>query len=268
MKDLNANDIEGGDADDRRLRPLDGPRGGGERSWQAEQAPQGGLRRASIREKVYRVDEAITIVKSNAKAKFDETVEIALNLGVDPRHADQMVRGVVTLPHGTGKTVRVAVFAKGDKAEEARAAGADVVGAEDLVEQVQGGTDRFRPLHRHARHDGHRRPAGQGARPEGPDAEPEARHGHAERRARPSRRPRAARSSSASRRPGSSMPASARRASTRTSCARTFDAFVDAIKAQAGRRQGQIPEEGRAQLDHGPRREGRSAEPERLTRAR
>src|SRR5437868_3129081 len=93
--------------------------------------------------KLYGVDEAIALAKANATAKFDETIEIALNLGVDPRHADQMVRGVVTLPAGTGKDVRVAVFAKGDKAEEALKAGADVVGAEDLMETIQGGTIDF-----------------------------------------------------------------------------------------------------------------------------
>jgi large subunit ribosomal protein L1 len=82
-------------------------------------------------------------VKERAKAKFDETIEVAINLGVDPRHADQMVRGVVTLPNGTGRTQRVAVFARGPKAEEAKAAGADVVGAEDLVEKVQGGNIDF-----------------------------------------------------------------------------------------------------------------------------
>jgi large subunit ribosomal protein L1 len=95
------------------------------------------------REKLYGVDEALGIVKTNATAKFDETIEVALNLGVDPRHADQMVRGVVTLPAGTGKTVRVAVFAKGAKADEATAAGADIVGAEDLMETIQGGTIDF-----------------------------------------------------------------------------------------------------------------------------
>ena len=89
--------------------------------------------------KHYGIDEAIGLAKANATAKFDETIEIALNLGVDPRHADQMVRGVVTLPAGTGKDVRVAVFAKGDKAEEAKAAGADVVGAEDLMADMQAG---------------------------------------------------------------------------------------------------------------------------------
>ncbi len=95
------------------------------------------------RERLYGVDEAIGILKTNATSKFDETIEVALNLGVDPRHADQMVRGVVTLPAGTGKDVRVAVFARGGKADEARAAGADVVGAEDLMETIQGGTIDF-----------------------------------------------------------------------------------------------------------------------------
>ena len=95
------------------------------------------------REKLHGIDEAIGLVKANATAKFDETIEVALNLGVDPRHADQMVRGVVTLPKGTGKTVRVGVFAKGAKADEAREAGADVVGAEDLMEIVQGGKIDF-----------------------------------------------------------------------------------------------------------------------------
>ncbi len=90
-----------------------------------------------------KLEEALELVKANATAKFDETVEVALNLGVDPRHADQMVRGVVLLPNGTGKTVRVAVFARGAKADEARAAGADIVGAEDLVERIQGGTIDF-----------------------------------------------------------------------------------------------------------------------------
>ncbi|CCG42036.1 50S ribosomal protein L1 [Magnetospirillum molischianum] len=95
------------------------------------------------RDKFYTLAEAVTVIKSNAKSKFDETIEIALNLGVDPRHADQMVRGVIELPHGTGKTVRVAVFAKGDKAEEAKKAGADIVGAEELFEAVNGGTMDF-----------------------------------------------------------------------------------------------------------------------------
>ncbi|MBL4667341.1 MAG: 50S ribosomal protein L1 [Sneathiella sp.] len=95
------------------------------------------------REKLYGLEAAIAIVKSNATSKFDETVEIAMNLGVDPRHADQMVRGVIQLPNGTGKSVRVAVFARGDKADEARAAGAELVGAEDLMEAIQGGKMDF-----------------------------------------------------------------------------------------------------------------------------
>jgi large subunit ribosomal protein L1 len=95
------------------------------------------------RERFYPLPEAVKVVKERAKAKFDETVEVAMNLGVDPKHADQMVRGVCTLPNGSGRTLRVAVFARGPKAEEAKAAGADVVGAEDLVEQVQGGTINF-----------------------------------------------------------------------------------------------------------------------------
>ena len=100
-------------------------------------------REAVERTKLYKLDEAVKLVKSNASVKFDETVEIAINLGVDPKHADQMVRGVVNLPNGTGRTLRVGVFARGAKADEARAAGADVVGAEDLVTTVQAGTIEF-----------------------------------------------------------------------------------------------------------------------------
>jgi large subunit ribosomal protein L1 len=95
------------------------------------------------REKLYTLDEAVKLIKERAKAKFDETIEIAMNLGVDPRHADQQVRGVVTLPNGTGRSMRVGVFARGAKAEEAKAAGADIVGAEDLVEKVNGGQIDF-----------------------------------------------------------------------------------------------------------------------------
>jgi large subunit ribosomal protein L1 len=95
------------------------------------------------REKLYPLSDAVKMVKDRAKAKFDETIEVAMNLGVDPRHADQMVRGVVNLPNGSGRSVRVAVFARGAKADEAKAAGADVVGAEDLVEKVQSGAIDF-----------------------------------------------------------------------------------------------------------------------------
>jgi large subunit ribosomal protein L1 len=107
-----------------------------------------GKRTAAVREKIdrnklYSIAEAVSFVKEAANAKFDETVEVALNLGVDPRHADQMVRGVVNLPNGTGRDVRVAVFAKNEKADEAKAAGADIVGAEDLMEAVQSGKIDF-----------------------------------------------------------------------------------------------------------------------------
>src|SRR5690242_9792322 len=95
------------------------------------------------REKLYSLPEAVKMVKERAKAKFDETIEISINLGVDPRHADQMVRGIVNLPNGSGRSVRVAVFARGAKADEAKSAGADVVGAEDLVEKVQAGNIDF-----------------------------------------------------------------------------------------------------------------------------
>src|SRR5262249_60957598 len=101
------------------------------------------LREGVDRTKLYPIEEAVKMVKDRAKAKFDETIEIAMNVGVDPRHADQMVRGVVALPNGSGRSVRVAVFARGAKADEAKAAGADVVGAEDLVEKVQGGAIDF-----------------------------------------------------------------------------------------------------------------------------
>src|SRR6187399_3282207 len=101
------------------------------------------IREGIDRDKLYGLDEAVKLVRERAKAKFDETIEVSLNLGVDPRHADQMVRGVVTLPNGTGRTLRVGVFARGPKAEEAKAAGADVVGAEDLFEKVQAGQIDF-----------------------------------------------------------------------------------------------------------------------------
>ncbi len=111
-------------------------------------AKAGGKRLAAAAQQIdrsrsYPLADAIALVKANARAKFDETVEMAMNLGIDPRHADQMVRGLVSLPNGTGKTLRIAVFARGPKAEEAQAAGADVVGAEDLAEKVQAGEINF-----------------------------------------------------------------------------------------------------------------------------
>jgi len=109
--------------------------------------------------KSYPLEEAIALIKSVSKAKFDETIEISLNLGIDPRHADQMVRGLTSLPNGTGKSVRVGVFARGPKAEEALAAGAEVVGAEDLMEKIQAGEIDFDRCIDPG-HDGHRRAAG------------------------------------------------------------------------------------------------------------
>lgn len=110
----------------------------------AKVAKRIGAARAGLdREKMHTVAEAVAFVKANATAKFDETIEVAINLNVDPRHADQMVRGVCSLPNGTGRSVRVAVFAKGAKAEEATKAGAEIVGAEDLMEEIQGGRSDF-----------------------------------------------------------------------------------------------------------------------------
>ncbi len=105
------------------------------------------------REKLYSIEEAVKLVKNGAKAKFDETIEVAMNLGVDPRHADQMVRGVCALPHGSGRKLRVAVFAKGAKAEEAKKAGRRCGRRRGSGRAGAEGRDRFRPLHRHARHD-------------------------------------------------------------------------------------------------------------------
>ena len=181
------------------------------------------------RTKLYPLADAVKMVKERAMAKFDETVEVAMNLGVDPRHADQMVRGVCNLPNGSGRTVRVAVFARGAKADEAKAAGADIVGAEDLVETVQGGTIDFdrciatpdmMPLVGRL---------GKVLGPARPDAEPEGRHGDQGRRRGGARPPRAARSSSASRRRASSMPASARPRSTDGKLVENIRAFADAV---------------------------------------
>src|SRR4029078_5599439 len=131
-----------GDEDDRRLRPLDGPRGDGVKAMTIGKRTKKS-REGIDREKAYSITEAVKLVKERAKAKFDETIEIAMNLGVDPTHADQMVRGVVTLPNGSGRSLRVGVFARGAKADEAKAAGADVVGAEDLLEKVSKGEIDF-----------------------------------------------------------------------------------------------------------------------------
>ena len=129
-------------------------------------------------DKAYAPLEAVRLAKSTASAKYDETVEIAFRLGVDPRKADQMVRGTVNLPHGTGKTARVLVFANGDKAEAAKAAGADYVGSDDLHREGRRRLARLRRRRRDPRPHGQGRPARQGARPARPDAEPEDRHRH------------------------------------------------------------------------------------------
>ena len=133
----------GGDADGGRLRPFDGHRGRGVIAMANLGKRTEAIRQGVDRTKLYPLEDAVKMVKERAKAKFDETIEVAMNLGVDPRHADQMVRGIVNLPNGSGRSVRVAVFARGAKADEAKAAGADVVGAEDLVEKVQAGNIDF-----------------------------------------------------------------------------------------------------------------------------
>ena len=179
--------------------------------------------------KAYSLDEAVKLVKERAKAKFDETVEIAMNLGVDPRHADQMVRGVVTLPNGTGRSQRVAVFARGAKADEAKAAGADVVGAEELVTEVQGGridfdrviaTPDLMPL------------VGRLGKVLGParhDAEPEGRHRHDGRQGR--RRGREGRLGRVPRREGRHHPGRRRQGLVPAEqLAANIQAFTDAVK--------------------------------------
>ena len=142
MKDMNANDVEGAVSMLTGSCLSDGPDRGGGLIHGTEEAP-GGQYKAVDLTKSYDLGAAIALVKSNATAKFDDTIEISMNLGIDPRHADQMVRGLVGLPNGTGKTLRVGVFARGAKAEEALAAGADVVGADDLAEKIQAGDIQF-----------------------------------------------------------------------------------------------------------------------------
>ena len=147
-------------------------------------------------DKAYSVEEAVDLAKRVAHAKFDETVELAVRLGVNPKHADQMVRGAVLLPHGTGKSVRVIVFAKGEKEREAREAGADVVGAEDLVEKIQGGWLEFDTAVATPDLMGQVGRLGKILGPARPHAEPQGRDGDVRRRAGRSGRSRPARSSS------------------------------------------------------------------------
>ena len=133
--------------------------------------------------KLYPLDNALALVKECATAKFDESIDVAVQLGIDAKKSDQVVRGAVVMPNGTGKTKRVAVFAQGAKAEEAKAAGADIVGMDDLAAERQGRRHALRRRDRLARHDARRRHAGPDPGPARPDAEPEGRHRDARRRA-------------------------------------------------------------------------------------
>ena len=156
------------------------------------------------REREYTPAEAVRLVKELKRAKFDESVEVHVRTGLNVRHADEQLRGTIALPHGLGKDVKIAVFARGDKAREAEEAGADFVGAEDLAKRIQRGLHRLRRRDRDAGHDAGRRPPRPHPRPAGQDAEPEGRHGHDGRRARRSRSPSPARSSTAPTAPRSS----------------------------------------------------------------
>ena len=152
--------------------------------------------RALIEPRPYTLNDAVPLLQKAKYAKFDETVDLTMRLGVDPKHADQMVRGTVVLPHGLGKSKTVAVIASGDKIKDAEAAGAEFFGGEELVEKhSEGRLDSLRRLDRNARHDEVRRSAGQGARPARPDAEPEDRYRYDRRRSLPSARSRPVRSS-------------------------------------------------------------------------
>ena len=210
------------------------------------------------RDKLYALDEAVKLVKERAKAKFDETIEVAMNLGVDPRHADQMVRGVVNLPNGTGRTVRVGVFARGAKADEAKAAGADIVGAEDLVEKVNGGkidfdrciaTPDMMPLVGRL---------GKVLGPRGMMPNPKvgtvtmdvanavkgAKGGSVEFRVEKA---------------GIVQAGVGKASFTADALVQNIKAFADAVsQGQARRRQGHVHQEDRGLLDHGPGREGRA----------
>ena len=181
------------------------------------------------KDELYAPLAAIKLAKTGSKKKFDETVDVAMRLGVDPRKADQMVRGTVNLPHGTGKTARVLVFANGEKAEAAREAGADIVGGDELIEKVDRRLARLRRRRRDPRHDGQGRPPRPRARPARPDAEPEDRHRHPGRGQ--GRRPtsRAARSSSASTGTPTCTSSSARRRSPRPQLAENYAAALEEV---------------------------------------
>ena len=177
------------------------------------------------RNRLYPIEEAVALARETSNLKFDASVEAHLRLGVDPRHADQMVRGTVVLPHGTGKVVRVAVFAQGEKAQEALRAGADEVGAEDLVKKIEAGWLEFDVALATPDIDGPGRPARPDPRPPRPDAEPQVGHDHVRPRPRHPRGQGRAASSSRSTRARSSTSRSARRASSRRSWPRTWPAW-------------------------------------------
>ncbi len=215
------------------------------------------LRTGLDRDRLYSVEEAVKTVKARAKAKFDETVEISMNLGVDPKHADQMVRGVCNLPNGSGRTARVAVFARGAKADEAKAAGADVVGAEELVEQVQKGQINFDRCIATPDMMGLVGRLGKVLGPRGLMPNPRvgtvtmdvttavqgAKGGSVEFRVEKA---------------GIVHAGVGKASFSEAQLVDNIKAFVEAVvRAEAGGRQGQLPEEGVAVLDDGPRRQGR-----------
>ena len=218
------------------------------------------VREGIDREKLYPLNEAVKMVKERAKAKFDETIEVAMNLGIDPRHADQAVRGVVKLPNGSGRSVRVAVFARGAKADEAKAAGADVVGAEDLVEKVQGGaidfdrvvaTPDLMPLvGRLGKVLG---PRGLMPNPKVGTVTMDITNAVQRRQGRLGRVPR---------REGRHRPGRRRQGLVqRREADREHQGFRRrGAEIASGRRQGQLHQPGRDFIDHGPRREGRAGD--------
>ena len=190
--------------------------------------------------------QAVKLIKERAKAKFDETIELSLNLAVDPRKADQNVRGTLMLPHGTGKALRVAVFAKGERAEEAKAAGADIVGAEDLAEKVQAGQIEFDRCIATPDMMSIVGRLGKILGPRGLMPNPAARHGHGQCRRGGARRPRAARSNSAPRKPASSMPAIGKASFTEEALARECRAPSSARSAAPSRPASRAPSSRRS----------------------
>ena len=230
-----------------------GPRTEGARTWHTASATRT-PRSSSTATALYPLDEAVALARETSNTKFDASVEAHLRLGVDPRHADQMVRGTVVLPHGTGKVVRVAVFAQGEKAQEALRAGADEVGAEDLVKKIEAGWLEFDVALAAPDVMGHGRPPRPDPRPPRPDAEPQVRHDHVRPRPRDPRGQVAAASSSRSTRARSSTSRSARRASSRTSWPRTSPAWSMRSTAPSRPAPRAVPADADDRHDDGPRR--------------